>query len=136
MWIPNPDQVRDEFQKIIDEQAKVIKFFEENAELSFKEFLDKKESVNLPVISIWGKVNRLTILDKKYSKIYEDMRKLLIVMLTDDSLEAKHLGKTRWGGVNLQNWELEYKKGKYRKDLIKFYKKIQAKMIKIIKKFS
>lgn len=62
------------------------------------------------------------------------MMKLLKIIYTDNSLEIKYLGKNNFGSIKFENWELEYRNGKYRKDLIKFNKKIQVEMIKISKK--
>lgn len=133
---PDPNEVQKEFNKVIENVGELIKFLQENSAVKFVDVMERRKSIDIGIISVQTQTQFLVMLDKKYSRISEDIRKLMAKLFLDNSLEVKYLGKTRFGGTDFMQWEPEYQRGKFRKDLIKFYKKIESDMVKINKKIA
>jgi len=127
MRLPNPIEVRRDFSKIVEDLDFFIDFISTKESVKFAEFHTHLHSINMEAIRIWHQINLLTITDKKYSKAFEKMRRILLKLLVEwRDVEKKHV-------KDILFWEQEYKKGKLRKDLVKYFENVSRQMKKIQK---
>jgi hypothetical protein len=130
MELPNPDGVRNDFSKIIEDLDILINFISTKSHLTFFEFYEHLHPINIELVEIWHKINLLGAKDKKYLEAFEDLRRILIKLLIDTGeIEKKHVGK------NLLLWESKFQEGKLRKDLVGFFNSIFEQMERIQENF-
>jgi hypothetical protein len=128
MELPNPDRVRNDFIKIIEDLDIFINFISTKSRVTFFEFHEHLHPINVQLFEICHKINLLGATDRKYLKAFEDLRKIVIKSLINTGeIEKKHVGK------NLRLWESKFQEGKLRKDLIGFFNSIFEQMEKIQK---
>jgi len=126
--LPNPIEVRGDFFRTVKKLDSFVTFVSTHESMKFKEFQNHFHSIRMDVLRIWHQTNLLTITDKKYSKAFEKLRKILIKLVDLSVVEKKHLKH------GILSWEYEFQKGKLRKDLIKFLKDA-SKQIKKVQKY-
>jgi len=128
MELPNPNEVRNDFSRIVEDLGFFITFISTKESVKYIEFLDHLQSIKMEIIRVWHQINLLTITDKKYENAFEKLRKIQLKLLIDlDKIEKKYVGR------NLLSWEYKFQEGKLRKDLIKFFNNISKQMKKIQK---
>lgn len=124
--LPDPIEVRREFLRIAETLELFITFVSTDESVKFREFHNRLHLIRMDLLRVWHKVNMLTITDKKYSKAFERLRKVLIKLVDLRDVEKKHIK------YNILSWEYEFQKGKLRKDIVKFLKDT-SKQIKKVK---
>lgn len=128
MQLPKPNQVRNDFLKTIENLDAFVSFLSNNKYLQFEDYHSYLHNIRMELLERWNQIDLLTITDKKYSKIFEQLRKIQLKLLIDlNEIEKKHVKN------NISTWEYIYREGKMRKDMIKFFKKISKQMKKIQK---
>jgi hypothetical protein len=93
-------------------------------------FLNSRENLVLNAIDIKNHLNYLTPKNKKYRKLHKKMIKIILDMSTY-KIEEKRLGTDKLNLIRSGNWNLAYKKGPFRRDLIKLHEKARRDLIKI-----
>ena len=83
MGVPNPFEVRNDFSEIINNLDSFITFLSSQKSLGHKEFLDNLLLMKMRLYKVWHRINLLTVTNRKYSKAFEDLRKILL-RLTED----------------------------------------------------
>ena len=128
MKLPNPIEVRNDLSKTIESLDFFVEFISTKDLVSFFEFHAQLHTINLELINVWNRIRFLTVTDRKYSKAFEKLRKILTKILIDSSqIESKHV-KDR-----MTSWESTFQEGKLRKDLISHFKRISKQLKKIQK---
>lgn len=128
MELPNPNEVRNDFSRIVENFDSFIIFISTQESILYEEFLDRLHSIKMEITRVWDQINLLLITDKKYRKAFEKLRKIQLKLLIDlDKIEKKYVKR------NLISWEYKFQQGKLRKDLIKFFNSISKQMKKIQK---
>lgn len=109
MELPNPIEVRDKFFEIEEKIDLFVNFLSKQNSLGFKDFIDKKNSINNKIIELFGQISLLIVQDKKYSKVFEGLNKILVRLLVDfGKIEKKY----QFESVDILFWENKYKEGK------------------------
>jgi transcription elongation factor Elf1 len=114
--LPDPVAVRGEFLKIVENLDSFIRLTSTHESMKFREFHHRLHLIRMDILRVWHQVDMLTITDRKYSKAFERLRKILIKLVDLRDVEKKHIKN------NILSWELEFQKGKLRKDLVKLLK--------------
>jgi len=128
MELPNPIEVRNDLSKTIENLDFFVEFISTKDRVSFFEFHAQLHTINLELVNIWNRINFLTVTDKKYSKAFEKLRKILIKILIDSSqIERKHVSD------RMISWESIFQEGKLRRDLINHFKAVSKKLKKMQK---
>lgn len=125
--LPNPVEVRRDFFRILGDLDSFITLVSTQESMKFEEFHHRLHLINMDIIRAWHQINLLTVTDKKYSKAFEKLRKILIKLVDLSDVERKHVKPF------LISWEHEFREGKLRKDLVKFLKTIAKQMKKVRK---
>ena len=127
MELPNPIKVRIDFSRTIEDLDSFITFLSTRESVSHSEFLYYLHPINMATLQVWHQISLLTVTDKKYSKAFERLRKILVKLLVDShGIEKKHV-------KNILFWKHKFQEGKLRKDLIKFFKNVSKQMKEIQK---
>lgn len=129
MSLPNPNAVRIAYSEFLIQYNTFISFLEENEDIAFIDYYSYLSSTRIKLSEIWHNINLLTIVDRKYSKAFEKLKKNIILL----TMEPDNIGKkyTHHNVLVGTDWEFEYKKGRLRKELIKFFKKVSKELNKI-----
>jgi len=128
MELPNPIEVRSDLFKTIENLDFFVEFISTKDRVSFFEFHAQLHTINLELVNIWNRINFLTVADKKYSKAFEKLRKILIKILIDSSqIERKHVRD-----ITI-SWESIFQEGKLRRDLINHFKAVSKQLKKMQK---
>lgn len=126
--LPNPSEVRKDFLRTVENLDSFIVLVATQESMKFEEFHNRLHSIRMDILRTWHQINLLTVTDGKYSKAFERIRKTLIKLVDLSNLEKKHLKHS------ILSWEYEFRKGKLRKDLVKFLKG-NSKQIKKAQKY-
>ena len=127
MELPNPIEVRNNLSKTIENLDFFVEFISTKDRVSFSEFHAQLRTINLELINVRGRIDSLTVTDRKYSKAFEKLRKILIKILIDSrQIESKYV-KDRIA------WESIFQEGKLRRDLINHFKAVSKQLKKIQK---
>lgn len=127
MELPNPIEVRRDFSRAVEDLDFFINFVATKESVKFAEFNAHLHLINMEILRIQHQTNLLTITDKKYSKAFEKLRKILLKLLVERrDVEKKHV-------KDILFWEHEFRDGKLRKDLVKFFKNVSKQMKKVQK---
>ncbi len=128
MELPKPNEVRSDFSKIVENLDSFITFISTQESVRFEDFHDGLHSIIIEIIEIWHRIDLLTITSKKYSKAFERVRKILLKLSIEwRDVEEKHLKD------NFLPWGFTFRRGKLRKDSIKFFQGISKQMKKVHK---
>lgn len=127
MELPNPIEVRNDLSKTIENLDFFVEFISTKDRVSFFEFHAQLHTINLELINVWHRIDFLTVTDRKYSKAFEKLRKILIKILIDSSqIERKYVR-------DIIAWESIFQEGKLRRDLINHFKAVSKQLKKIQK---
>ena len=129
----NPETIKNNLDEVLSQCNYLVDCLEKRDSMKFEEFLSMKSPITTSLIDVQSQINYMTVEDREYSKHFYTLKKLLLKIIVDfNEMEKKQLG-TYWGVPKLENWEREYKKGPFRKNIINFYKNI-ALNVTILKK--
>ena len=128
MELPNPIEVRNDLSKTIESLDFFVEFISTKDRVSFFEFHAQLHTINLELVNVWNRIRFLTVTDRKYSKAFEKLRKILIKTLIDSSqIESKYVND------RTTSWENIFQEGKLCRDLISHFKGVSKQLKKIQK---
>lgn len=140
MALPTIPEVEEDFAYAVKDFESLIETLSTKNTLTHKEYITQYGAVSLELVKLWNKVNGLIAADliekikekdakpnKKYSKTYEELRKIQIKMLNAYNVEQKF-----WN--NILFWEHAYQTGKMRKALINHFTDVLKKLKKAQKR--
>jgi len=83
MELPNSIEIRNDFLGIVNNLDSYTAFLSTEESIEHKELLDNLLMMKMRLYKVWDKIRLLAVTERKYSKAFEDLRKVLL-RLTED----------------------------------------------------